>query len=80
MEGWDEEGFEAPGGEDEGVDFTGSLEAAGDIEEELVGEAEEGHWEGMVQDWTWRGDDVIVARCTAKASRAIGYHSAWTCR
>lgn len=60
MEDWDEEVFEAPGGEDEGVDFTGLLETAGDIEEELVGEAEKGHWEGLVQGWTWSGGDVVA--------------------
>lgn len=55
MEDWDEKVGEAPGGEGEGVDFTGALEAAGDMEEELVGEVEEGHWDGIVRGWDFGG-------------------------
>lgn len=48
MEDWDEESGETAGGEGEVVDFMGAPEAAGDVEEELIGEVEEGHRDGGV--------------------------------
>lgn len=72
MEDWDEKVGEAPGGEGEGVDFTGALEAAGDMEEELVGEAEEGHWDGIVRGQDFGGglkEEVTLHVVIAKALR-----------